>query len=218
MEMGCALPTNRMPGLAAITFVFLYFISLSFISPAHASSVIELDADAQFSYAEHCHKAGDYRRAVDEYKRFAWFFPDDPRKDAALFNIGKALFENGDLSEAIDAFKPLIEKKPDTAFFADAHFMTAECHIGQNAPAAAMSVLRNLTMLSSEPDTIDEARYRMGWICLDAGMWDAASQHFEQIRPEKRVKYKLRTISDELEKTDAIPQKSPVAAGMLSLK
>lgn len=211
------LPVTKLRNAFPVLIFAIFFFSFPGVSVSHASAVIELDADTQFSYAEHCREAGEYQRAVDEYKRFVWFFPDDPRKDLAIFNIGKALFDNRDYRKAIEAFGPLTEKGPGADFFADACFMIAECHVRQNAPAAALSVLRNLIGLSGDTDTIDEARYRIGWIYLDAGIWDAASEHFAQIGPENLEKYKLRTISEELGKTAAIPKKSPAAAGVLSI-
>lgn len=194
-------------------------IALAFALPAisQAGPTIELNADKQFQYAETCRQKGDFDTAIHEYKRFVHFFPDDPRTAEASFNIGMALFESGKFPEALEKFEVLSEGSPDSALTVQSFFMAAECNTRMNSPGRALRNLKNLAAISGDADVLDETRYRIGWIFLDAALWEKALENFDQISEKNREKYRLQRISDELSKTGSIPEKSPGLAGVLSI-
>jgi tetratricopeptide (TPR) repeat protein len=199
------------------TTVLLLFFLLSAFSPAGARSVLTIDADKQFRYAEKLYTNKDYDYAIAEYKRFLHFFAEDNRVEPAMYAIGRAYFAAGRIPEAIAAFNDLIDRFEDTALAVKSYFKICECHVAQKNYGPALTTLRNLIMTTPNINIQDEARYRMGWIHLETGSWDKARSAFSQISGENREKYRLKRLSDQLDKETEIPRKSPATAGVLSI-
>jgi tetratricopeptide (TPR) repeat protein len=182
-----------------------------------AGAPLTIDPDRQFGLAEALFDGGDFSAAIIEYRRFLHFFPEDPRADTALYRIGQSHLGSGALSRAIDAFFDLIERFPQSRWYGPAYFAIADAHMHNNAPGLAAATLEDLIARSDDPDIVDEANYRIGWIRLETGDWERARRSFDRIRPEKREAYRLRQLSQELDKASAIPRKNPATAGLLGL-
>ncbi|MCP4110420.1 MAG: tetratricopeptide repeat protein [Desulfobacteraceae bacterium] len=211
--------------LKMLTFTTLL---LCLFSQSIASSVIEIDSDMQIEFAEHYFSNGEYSRAIDEYKRFIYFFPEHGKVEMAMYKIGMSYFNTNDYKKATGAFSKIIDrqysKNGNTSFetgnsdyITKAYYMITECHLKLNSLVPAVSTLRNLLAITEDIEVRDETYYRLGWICLEAGLWDKARSYFGQISPENREKYKLKKLSDELGKKTEIQRKSPWTAGFLSI-
>lgn len=210
---------------------------LCFFSPvfSHAEDLLQINAQMQFHLAEHFFADGEYADAIREYKRFLFFFPNHSKAGEAQYRIGEAYFEKGEYPKAAAVFDRIIE----TAYTEDAsslphtqrdlsglqlsrqitqaYFMRSKTFMKMNNPPEAYHTLRNLILLSRNKEIWDEAFYRMGWIYTETAMWEKALLHFNKISEENREKYRVKKLSEELARSDAIPQKNPKLAGALAL-
>jgi outer membrane protein assembly factor BamD (BamD/ComL family) len=199
-------------------FLPVLFGAIVFLSGlSHAGTVIRIDADAQFDFAEHYFLKGEYSRAADEYKRFAYFFPDDRRVGQAMYQCGMAFYSGRQYEDAAAFFNEVISKFNEGEWAVKSHFMLSESHIRMNQFGPAVIALHNLIALTDSRDIKDEAYYRLGWISIDTASWDDARENFEKIDPSNREKFRLQRLSAELAQEAAIPRKSPALAGVLSL-
>lgn len=201
-----------------IFFLFLFPLAQSF------AGTIEIDADSQLEFAEQYFSKGEYEKAVAEYERFIYFFPEDERTEQTMYKIGMAYFESREFKAAINAFGKLMEASnfefQVSNFKKQAYFMISESHLKLNETGLAVSNLRNLLMLANEAndaDVRDECAHRIGWIYLETGLWDKARAYFGQISPENRDKYHLEKLFVGLGERKAVKQKSPRIAGALSI-
>lgn len=176
-----------------------------------------IDADRQFEFAEHYFESRQYSRAVDEFKRFVYFFPGDIRVEQAMFNIGMSNFLNRRYSEAVEDFQALIDRFELDALSVKSYFMIGESHMELGAPGAAVIALNNLATVSSGVDVRDEAYYRIGWVYIETASWENARHYFSKISPSNRGKYKLLELSENLDREKSIPGKDPSLAGLLSI-
>ncbi len=174
-------------------------------------------ADKQFEFAEYCFGKKEFSNAAAEFQRFVYFFPKDERVETALFKIGTAYYFNGQYTEAIAAFKSLIEKYGETDLGLQSYWKISESHLKLGGYGAAVINLQNLIALSDDQDVRDEAYYRIGWIHIETASWEEAGRSFAKISSRNMDKYKLRQLVDELEKEKSIPKKSPRFAGLLSI-
>ncbi|MDM8550460.1 tetratricopeptide repeat protein [Desulfobacterales bacterium HSG2] len=189
------------------------------------SFAVEIDSEQQFSFAEQYFSDGEYLKAVGEYERFIYFFPEDERVTEARYKIGMSYFESKRFKSAVNTFTVLIDSIPDfqSSVFrlqspiTKAYFMISESYMKMNALSPAISNLRNLAVIAEDKDVKDEAFYRIGWFYLDAAFWEEARSYFGKISPENRDKYKLRKLSEELDKERLINKKVPAVAGFLSI-
>jgi len=195
------------------------------VFPCFAGTVIQIDADRQFAFAEHCFSNREYDRAIDEYHRFVYFFPKDERADQARYNIGLSYFESGRFKEAVVAFTHLIENHDFllnrdfsmSDVFTKAYFMISECHVKTDDLGFAVSNLQHLMTLAKDQDVRDEAQYRIGWLYLEINAYGMAREAFDKISNQNKEKYRLKKLSAELEKEKYISRKNPVLAGIFAV-
>jgi len=212
-------------------YFFIYFYIAIFLtviiiifphSQSFAGPSFIIDSDKQFDYADYYFLNGEYSSAIDEYKRFIYFFPEDYRVKQAMYNIGIAFYKSRRFKDAINSFKTLIHKYGNDDFHigditTNAYFMISECYLEINVSAPAIINLNNLITLTTDLDVIDEAYYRLGWIYLELASWDSARSYFKKISIQNNNKYKLIQLSSELEKERLTTRKNPYLAGTLSI-
>lgn len=206
----------------AITFLLLFSLTLAaffMLLPglSHAGMVIQIDADTQYGFAEQYFLKGDYSRAVDEYKRFVYFFPGDERVERALYQCGMALYNGRQYADAVAAFNAVIDQFFSSELAVKSYFMVSESHIRLNQYGAAVINLHNLITRSHDADVKDEANYRLGWIYIETASWDNARLYFEKISRANREKFRLERLSAELAREAGIARKNPTLAGALSI-
>ena len=90
-------------------FFALLLIAHAFIykpTAGHPGQTIIIDADRQFEYAEAAFNKGEYDRAINEYRRFSDFFPQDTRVRQAGFQIGMAYLRATVSTKPLKHFNP----------------------------------------------------------------------------------------------------------------
>lgn len=199
--------------------IYLACLVAALLSPAAAnqSSGITINADQQFEFAQYLYESRQFRRAAEEYQRFAYFFPHDPRHRTALFNAGDAFLKAGEPTIALSRFKSLIDHDELDAIAIDSHFKIANCYLQMNSSGQAVVQLHNLIALSENPEVIDRAYYRIGWIYLDQLDWSGAQRAFDRISSAGRDQYRVAELITAIGQADQLPRKSPGAAGTLSI-
>ena len=207
-----------------VALLCLFLLLLSF-SPSLAESDHEtaiqpfmvIDANQQFEFAEHYFSTRHYSRAVDEFKRFIYFFPKDSRVETAMFRIGMSNFLDNQLSTAIKDFQSLIDQYGETELSIKAYWMISASHMQLGASGAALINLNNLIAISNDMDVRDETYYRIGWIYLETDSWENARRSFAKISEPNKNKYGIEKLAVDLDKQKSIPSKNPEVAGILSV-
>ena len=192
-------------------------VSGSFVSRAFAGPVVEIDADQQFKFADYLFEKGDYLKSADEFQRFIFFFPEDPRAEQAQFKRGMAFLNNRRFSAAIASFNAVIVRYKDTPLSRRSYLMISESHRRSRAFDAAVIALHNLIQITADTDTKDEAYYRQAWIYVETGDWDQARSSFSKISAPNWKKYSLNNLLTDLDFEKSIPRKDPRLAGALSI-
>jgi tetratricopeptide (TPR) repeat protein len=215
---------NIYPIYLCLTFAVLISLfipfSISFAgseSQDTSSLSLILSPDKQFNYAQDLFSAKDYITAVNEYKRFIYFFPKDKRVELAMYRIGMSHYLSGHYQEAVSAFEKLTEQYFETEYSIKSYYKISEAYINLKAYDQALIDLNNLVTTTHDEDVRDEAYYRIGWIYIETASWDNARLYFEKISPKNRDKFRLKKLADELDKETLIPQKDPKLAGFLSI-
>jgi len=210
---------SRFIALVALFFLFIPF-SKSFAgteTPSDRYPSVMITPDKQFNYAENLFSNHDYLTAVMEYKRFIHFFPEDKRVERAMYQTGMSYFLGGDFKAAVDSFQKLIDEYVDTDDAIKSYFKISDAYMKLNAFDPAIINLNNLILVAHDEDVRDEAYYRLGWIYLETASWEEGRQYFSKISVKNKDKYRLETLSAELEKEKLIPKKNPNLAGFLSV-
>ena len=207
------------PVRLVILLLLLIIISCTFLYPlsSFAESFVTINADKQIQFAEHYFRAGEYFRAIGEYKRFIYFFPDDYRQELAMYKIGLSYFNGKKFQEAIDSFNELLTRLPSTDLKTEARFMISECFVKLKVYLKAIGCLNDIAVTAENKDIADQAYYRRGWIYLEMFRWEEAENSFKLISKKNWNKYRLTTLSHEMSEKKDLKAKSPTAAGILAI-
>ncbi len=121
--------------------------------PAFSASVSELviSPEIQLRLAGMFLAEGENYRAITEYKKFLYLFPDSPDRDQVMFNIARAYMGGEDYPAAIAAFRLLRLAIPDSEYVAESHYLEGVCYwqAGDATQAA-----RELSLLSETSDNL----------------------------------------------------------------
>jgi tetratricopeptide (TPR) repeat protein len=205
-------------GLMSIKFgTSLFFFLFLFSIHSHAAPEIALDPVRQFQFAEHYFQKAEYYRAIGEYERFIYFFPDSDKVELARYRIGLSFLKGERYQEAIQAFDALIEEYQNTGYALKSYLRASEAYVLLKSYDMALTGLRNLITVAPDQEVRDEAYYKEGWVYLEMGMWENARGCFEKISPQNRERYNLEQLSIELKKKTPIKRKNPYTAGLLAI-
>lgn len=186
-------------------------------SAVHCHAQLIIDADSQHRFAQSRFDAGAFDEAIVEFNRFIHFFPSDPRILQARFQTGMANFYAGRYPAAAAIFNALTGEPAPGTVASDAFFMLSRSHARQGMLDQAMIDLHNLMALLPEADIMDRARYELGWLHVDRGQWRLADDAFSRITPANQARFQIGGLKQALSDSDAIPSKSPLTAGLLSI-
>ena len=139
------------------------------------------EADSQLGFAHSLHAEGDYYRAIGEYKRFLYLYPDSPVADEARLGIGRAYVLGGQAEAAEEYLHSLEALSPE--WKARALLETGWARYTGGRPEAAVLSLRSFLREhgSREGVDADRARYLLGWALLTEGAGEQAARAFASV-------------------------------------
>ena len=203
--------------LRVLVTVFGLLLSSFLPASIHAQATLVIKADDQFQFAERYFAKGEYYRAVGEYERFIHFFPQDPRVALAMYKVGLSYHKGEQFAQAVQSFHALIEKYRDTELSTKSHFKMSESYVKLKQFGNALTALDSLIRQSSDLDVKDEAYYKRGWIYLEMDEWEKAQASFAAISLKNKNTYRLKQLSDDINKRQSLKSKSPTTAGWLAV-
>ncbi len=203
--------------LSAFTFhcwlvLLLHLLCGILAVPVDAS---DMSADQQLAFAEEAYARGQYFRAISEYQRFLFFFPDDARREVARFQIGMACYQDRNYAGAVSAFTDFINRHPAGERAWQAYLMLSRTYEALEQPGLAQLTLQNLIRLCDVPRFTDEAHYRLGWLYLDQRLTQPAQQHFGMV-VDTQI-FPSRQVLAELQALPPLSHKKPWLAGLLGV-
>ncbi len=120
--------------------------------------------------AETAYNQGQYREAVDNYKRYLQNNPEPARLEAILAGYGLAAEKAGQFQDAVSAYDRLINEFPQGEFTAEARPRLAEVYLASGNAAGAADLATRL--LATETDPARQAALRL---TLAQSQWSTAN-------------------------------------------
>jgi tetratricopeptide (TPR) repeat protein len=171
------------------------------------------EVDPQLGFAQALHAEGDYYRAIGEYKRFLYLYPDSPVADEARLGIGRAYVHGGQSEAAEDYFHSLELLSPEWRTRALLEIGWAR-YTGGQPETAIFSLNAFLREQGARQGAeVDRARYLLGWALLTTGDGEQATAAFASVTPFPQQ----GPLTEAARSWGALPRKSPVLAGVLSV-
>jgi hypothetical protein len=204
--------------LCCLILSILFFFCLS-LNDTNADEEGQgyIASDKFFDFAETLFETEDYFRAIGEYKRFAFYYPQDMRVEKSVIRIGECYFKAGRWLEAIAALNEFTSKYPKSTLRYDALYFKglAQKNI-KHFDEALFSFDEIVKEKESPPRMIDIALFQSALVHVDEQNWHAGIKYFSQIPKDSEFWPSANTFVSGLERIETIPHKSPCIAGTMA--
>jgi tetratricopeptide (TPR) repeat protein len=175
-----------------------------------------LSADQLLIFAEQLMREGEYFRAITEYRRFLFYYPDDPRRAMAHFSIGLAFYRGESYMEALQTFQEVTQRYPSTAYGKQAWLWQGESLVRQGQYTTAEQLYAEITERFPHDSIGQQARYQRAWMLLYRRQWRDAATQFQQVAPDSDLYQNAQLLAQEALVGERLPTKSPILAGIFS--
>jgi len=183
-----------------------------------ATEGIVLTDDVQISLGDAFMAEGDYYRAITEYKKLTFLFPDSERLSEAFYQIGMAYYKGKDYKSAVNSFAK-VRKAYTASNYSSAAFYEGLSYSKLGLPdKAALSFERARLFDESHPDA---ANAQLG-LSLNALEKDSVADsrakldEFLASYPEDERVPGVKASFGLLDEYESQPRKSPALAGTMS--
>jgi TolA-binding protein/TM2 domain-containing membrane protein YozV len=173
-------------------------------------------ADQIVDFAEQLMREGEYFRAITEYRRFLFYYPQDPRQAMVHFRIGLAFYRGQRYGDALQIFREVAQRYPNTSYGKQAWLWQGESLLQQAQYGAAAQVYIEILQQFPHDEVGQQARYQQGWTFLYRRQWQDAARQFQQVAPDSPLYRAAQHLAEEAIAGEQIAPKSPVVAGALS--
>lgn len=189
--------------------------------PSVQPSIVEppsgLSADQLLTFADQLLNEAEYFRAITEYRRFLFYYPDDARGAMALFRVGLAFYRGQSYGEALQTFHEVTQRYPATPYGRQAQLWQGESLMRQAQYGAAEQVYAKILEQSDHDDkTGQHAHYQRGWTFLYRRQWQEAAGEFQRVTSGSPLYTAAQRLAQGVLEGERLPRKSPVLAGLLS--
>ncbi len=192
--------------------VLLLLLPLSAFAADRASS----PGGSALGFADHLFAQGDYYRAITEYERFLYLFPEDAAVRYAKYQIARCYFEGDKLPTAIARLRSLAAESSDDDTGRNALFLLGEAYYRRGDYELARETYADFLQHAPTDRRADEVRIRTGLSYLREGDWRTASEKFKELPAESPLRPDAEELSAAARAYPAIPKKSPALAGWMS--
>ena len=199
--------------LTNITLFSVMFLLI--ICPQEVRGGGQDDIEKHFGYAESLFKEGDFYRAITEYKRFIFFFPEEKKTEKCYFRIGESYFKAKKWAEAVEALKVFITRFPISSMLNDALYLKGMAEKNLKKYDDALSTFEEIIKTTSG-ESKNRAIYQKALLLVDMKEWKRAGEAFSEIPDKSVLSPGARIYSSGLENIDNLPRKSPTTAGVLA--
>jgi len=203
-----------------VLLLLLAAVLTTLASPSWASGKeVVVTETVQLGLADAFLAEGEYYRAITEYKKFLFLFPDSGKADYALFGVGTAYYRGEEYEPAARTFAALLEKygkgahAAPSAYFEGVslwklgRFDRAEAAFDRVAALEPASEYAPLSLIGKSLLSYDARN--------DPGCRGELARFLENYQQDARAERVHQTVA-LLDRNREVPQKSPPIAGVMS--
>ena len=161
----------------------------------------------------------EYYRAITEYKKFLFLFPDSEQTDSVLFKIGTAYYQGDEFEKAARAFSAVGERFPKSRYAPIAGYQAGLCFWRLNRLDEAAAAFTSVATRYPASGDAPRAQLETALVAFDRKDIPGSRHELEQFLvtyPQDNRADKARGAITLLDRDQELPRKSPVVAGFLS--
>lgn len=164
-------------------------------------------------FADELMTEGDYYRAVTEYKRFVFLYPDSSEADRARLGIGSALLYAGQFGLMQQWFYRIPDSSP---IVSEAAILTARGALDAGMPRVGIDVI-DTGMAGADSADLDELRFLRGVSLVHDGAYEEAALEFSSLTGSGAFGVRSGEYLAELSRAPDESPRNPTLAGALGI-
>jgi tetratricopeptide (TPR) repeat protein len=168
-----------------------------------------------FDFAQHLFEKGEYYRAITEFERLIFHFPQHALVRRAKLQIAYCYRGGEKWEKALELFAGVVEGFLKTNEGKIALFEIAETYFLRGDYPLAIAHYINFLEQYPKADLSHKARYRLGWSYIYEGLPEDSSREFNLVTSGEYQR-PARLLSEKVLDYVQMPQKKPRVAGTLS--
>ena len=168
------------------------------------------------AFADHLLDQGDAYRAITEYERFIFMFPDDTKVPEVELRIALCYLDGNKAEPARRRLRDLMAKKPDALTARRATLMLAQSYRAEGSYGPAATELDQYLSANPDAENLDPVRLFDGMCHFQAGENELAREVLGEVASTSGLHKASADLAMEMEKYSGLSRKSPVVAGTLS--
>ncbi|MGA1842320.1 MAG: tetratricopeptide repeat protein [bacterium] len=201
----------------AIIFFLLLLFFFCFSIFTGTSNASESDPETEYGWIEYLFNQGETALTINEGLRFIYFYPTHKFSDNVRMLIGKSYLNENDLDKASGTFKELSEGANRQQIREEAKLWLSNSLIKQGKYNAARQICDDFLISYPHSTLKDRAQYQKAWTFLKEWRWKDAENTFREIDPNSGLFSASQEIIEEAQGLSRQKEKSPAAAGVLSI-
>ncbi len=199
-----------------ILWLSLFFLLVGGASAQEVGKRV-VDEKTQMSLGDYFFEDGDYYRAITEYKRFLFFFPESLRAEEALWKIASSYFRGKKWDETLSAADDLLKRHPSSPWAAEAIVLKGRCWMEKKEFSQARHYFLLAQETAAGTGVGQEAQWQVAVSFLREERWREAAAEFRKVDRTSRLYPRADYWAQGLERIEEVPQKSPATAGILAV-
>jgi TolA-binding protein len=174
------------------------------------------EANRMYGFAMNLLDEKEYYRAITEFKRLVYCYPDHGLAENSLYQIGMCYYLGERYPEAVAAFDKAKENYPENKpFHNELNLMIGESHYHNKNYSEAIETFQDIMMTCPDRELAEKAQFMIGWCHIEQYQWKKASLEFSKVTMHRDLSYTARYVAEELNGCH-LRYKSPQKAGLLS--
>ncbi|MGD8371336.1 MAG: tetratricopeptide repeat protein [Syntrophobacterales bacterium] len=188
--------------------------------PAEAQSpepALDFSAEQVLEFADHLFSQREYFRAIGEYQRFLFLYPDNSEAPTAAFRISQSYFRGKSWQQALEAADAFLDDYSQSPLKWQARLLKARAltELGRSEEARG----EFMAIIEAEPDRpfVAGAWYFIGLSYAREGRWLEADEALAQITSENLLYGKAGEVKKIVAEASERKLKNPAVAGLLAI-
>jgi len=203
--------------MAKQSCILSLFIALIFSAPAPLLADQKyIQSDDIFQFARQYLDKKDYQKAIIEFDRFIYFFPDEEKVPEARYLTGLCYLESAQFEESREILKKVYEVYSESPYAGEALFLIGESYYRQGLWDESELYFRTITQQYPHGELKNRAYYRIAWIQLKRNQWAEASSTFRMAEDDSQIQENARLLSQLSLEGEKLPYKNPTSAGVMA--
>jgi tetratricopeptide (TPR) repeat protein len=203
--------------MAKQSCILSLFIALIFSAPAPLlADQKTIQSDDIFQFARQYLDKKDYQKAIIEFDRFIYFFPDEEKVPEARYLTGLCYLESAQFEESREILRKVYEVYRESPYAGEALFLLGESYYRQGLWDESELYFRAIIQQYPHGELKSRAYYRIAWIQLKRNQWAEASSTFRMAEDDSQIQENARLLSQLSLEGEKLPYKNPTSAGVMA--